>query len=112
MCSDATDSILKSAKKADLSTFSWEILWKEMSTHAPTFSSILTECTKTRANKHNRQAIMGICAAILLKHRFSQMSLVKKILSIILFNGCASKSVSQLDNNILISCLCCNHIIV
>lgn len=98
MCSDATDSILKSTKKADLSTFSWEILWKEMSTHAPTFSSILTECTKTRANKHNRQAIMGICAAILLKHRFSQMSLVQKILSIILFNGCASKSVSQYIN--------------
>ncbi len=107
MCSDTTDSVLKSAKKDDLSTFSWEILWKEMFTHAPTFSSMLTECTKTRSNKRNRQAIIGICAAILLKHRFGQMSLVQKILSIILFNGCASKSVSQLDIiQVLILFLC------
>ena len=97
MCSDATASILKSAKKEDLSTFSWEILWKEMSTHAPIFSSMLTECTKTRVTKANQQAVNGICAAILLKHRFSQMSLVQKIISIILFNGCASKSVSQFE---------------
>lgn len=96
MCCDATTSVLRSTKKEDLSTFSWEILWKEISTHASTFGSVLTECTKTRANKANRQAVIGICAAILLKHRYSQMSLVQKIISIILSNGCASKSVSQI----------------
>ena len=97
MCSDATASILKSPKKEDLSSFSWETLWKELSTHAQTLTCILTECTKSRVSKGNNHAVIGICASILLKHRFSKMSLVQKIVSIILFNGCASKSVSQLS---------------
>lgn len=85
MCSEATLSVLKSNKK-DLSIFSWSKLSEELSTNAPTFSSILEECTKTRVARPNTQAVVG---AVLLKLRFNQMSLLQKILSLILFNGCA-----------------------
>ena len=101
MCSEATSSILKSNKKEDLSSFSWSKLSEELSTNAPLFLSILEECTKTRLARPNRQAVVGVCAAVLLKHRFNQMSLLQKILSLILFNGCASKAVSILQD-----CVC------
>ena len=94
MCSDTAASVLKSDKKEDLSAFSWNKLTQELSRHAPTFLSILKECTKTRVTRANNEAVVGICAAIL-KHRFNEMSLVQKIVSIILFHGCASKLVSQ-----------------
>ena len=112
MCSDATASVLRSGKKEDLSAFSWDTMMNELSTRAPTFSNILKECTKTRVTRTNNKAVVGICAAVLLKHRFDRMSLVQKIVSIILFNGCASKSVSQLEYThfVLIMCFNCRYI--
>lgn len=96
MCSDATASILRSDEKEHLSSFAWDVMNKELSTHAPTFSAILKECTKTRLKRDNGEAVVGVCAGILLKHRLNKMSLIQKIISIILFHGCASKAVSKL----------------
>ena len=93
MCCDATASVLQSDKKEDLSTFTWSALMGELSKYAPTFMYILKTCTKTKVTRVNQQAIIGFCAAILLKHHLNRMSLVQKIVSIILFNGCMSKSV-------------------
>ena len=76
-CSDATQSILRSDNKEDLSTFSWNALNQELRGSAPTLMYMLEECTKTRTKRVNQQAIIGFCAAILLKFRFAKMSLIQ-----------------------------------
>ena len=96
VCSDATASMLRNDEREQLSSFSWDALIKELSTHAP----ILKECTKTKVKRINEQAVIGVCAGILLKHRFNRMSLLQKIISIILFNGCSSKAVSKINNSL------------
>ena len=48
MCSDTTDSILKGNKSEDLLYFSWDRLNEELLAIAPTLTSLLVECTKTR----------------------------------------------------------------
>ena len=100
VCSDATASMLRNDEREQLSSFSWDALIKELSTNAPIFTSILKECTKTKVKRINEQAVIGVCAGILLKHRFNRMSLLQKIISIILFNGCSSKAVSKINNSL------------
>ena len=57
-----------------------------------TFSIIiLSSITKTKSERANQNAIIGMCATILLKHRYSKMSLVQKIISTILYAGHTSK---------------------
>ena len=87
LCSDSTSSILRSQCVTDLREFSWEKLLDELKANAPIFLSILCECTRTRRPRGNQDAVVGMCAAIILKHRFSRMSLVQKILSLILYAG-------------------------
>ena len=53
VCSDATASMLRNDEREQLSSFSWDALIKELSTHAPIFTSILKECTKTKVKTIN-----------------------------------------------------------
>ena len=52
--------------------------------------------TWTRNSYINRDAIIGICTAMLLKYRYSKMSLVQRILSIILYAGHSGKEVCNI----------------
>lgn len=99
MCSDKTDSILRSQSASDMKHFEWDKLLSELEAHTPVLLSILQSCTQTRRPRPNRKAIVGICAAILLKHRFGKMSLIQRILSVVLYAGHAGKQVTQ-------HCLC------
>ena len=74
MCSDRVGSILKSTDKSDYAEFSWDKIIQELITNAPTFLSIMSACTHTRREKSNRYNVIGMCAALLLKYRFSKMS--------------------------------------
>lgn len=87
MCSDRVGSILKSTDKSDFAEFSWEKIIQELVTNAPTFLSIMSACTHTRRERNNRNNVIGMCAALLLKYRFSKMSLVQRLLSLILYAG-------------------------
>lgn len=93
MCSDSTSSILRQQSVSELKEFSWEKLLAELRANAPVFLSIVRECTRTRRLRPNQDAVLGMCAAILLKHRFSKMSLVQKILSLVLYGGHSGKQV-------------------
>lgn len=93
LCSPATKSILGSQCLSDLSDFTWKKLIGELEVHAPVLLTILKDATVTRNEKPNREAIIGMCAALLLKHRYYKMSLVQKILALILYSGHSGKQV-------------------
>ena len=93
MSSDKTESILGKQNMADLKSFSWSKVLNELSSNAPILLSILFSCTHTRKPRTNKNAVIGMCSAILLKFRNSKMSMVKKMLSLILYAGNSGKQV-------------------
>lgn len=97
MCSDSTSSILRTQCVSELREFSWEKLLSELQAKAPVFLSILHQCTRTQRPRRNQHAVVGMCAAIILKHRFSKMSLVQRILSMILYAGHSGKQVFTVE---------------
>ena len=102
MCSDNTKSFLQSQSKEKLTTgLSWDQLHSELSKNAPTLLSFLQACTKTRVARPNTKAVVGVCAAIILKHRQPKMNLLQKIISLILYAGHASKKV--ISSNVTIT---------
>ncbi len=94
MASDKVNSILQSTNADDLKSFSWNSLLTELTKFAPLMSSVLVSATKTQAPRSNTKAVIGMCAAIILKHRNPRMNVVQKINSLILYAGHSSKQVS------------------
>ena len=84
------NSILRSN---NIESFTWEKLLDELKHNAPTFLGFLQTCVHTSTLRSNSEAVVGICAAIILKHRYNRMNLVQKILSLILHAGHAGKQV-------------------
>lgn len=93
MCTHRVDSILQQTSCESLSNFQWINLIGELQEHAPTLMTILNACTKTRRHKQNRNGVIGMCAAMLLKFRNNRMSLVQKLISTILYAGHSGKQV-------------------
>ena len=50
--------------------------------YAPVLLSILKDATVIRTYKPNREGIISMCAALLLKHHYFKMSQVQKILAL------------------------------
>ena len=94
MCSESTNSILSNQSVSELKDFKWNKLLSELEKYAPTFLMILCESTHTRQPRHDRNAVIGMCAALILKLRFSKICLVQKIMSLILYGGHSGKQVS------------------
>ena len=69
---------------------------QELHVHAPNLLHLLNSITSTKTDRDNQKAIIGMCASILLKHHYSKMSLVQKIVSVILYAGHTSKQVVRL----------------
>lgn len=90
LCSDRLNSVLRSSKVEE---FSWDILLDELKTHSPLYFAMIQGCTKTQTPRKNHDAVVGMCTAILLKHKFSKMSVVQKMISLILYGGHAGKQV-------------------
>ena len=95
MCSDKVNSILTSQSESDMKTFRWKNLMSKLSENAPVFLSLLQSLLGQETHI-NRDAIIGICTAMLLKYRYSKMSLVQIILSIILYAGHSGKEVCNI----------------
>ena len=94
MCSRAnTNSILCNQSSDALNKFTWGKLHDELAERAPRLLRLLEMCTHTRKPRINRQAVIGMCAMILLKFRFAKMSLVQKMVLLILYAGHAGKLV-------------------
>ena len=65
----------------------------ELLTNAPILMSILMESTKTKTVRANSQAVIATCVGLLVKHRFTKMCLIQKLVSLILYAGHANKQV-------------------
>ena len=87
MCSNRTDSILCKQSMTELCEFKWDSLLAKRRNNAPVFLSILSECMHTKSPRPNPDAVVGLCSALILKHRFSKMSLVQRLISLILYSG-------------------------
>ena len=93
LCSQKNVSVLRDHSTDMLTSFSWDGFEAELLSTAPVFVSILRACTETKQPRVNRTAVIGMCAALILKHRFSEMSLIQKIISLVLYAGNSDKKV-------------------
>lgn len=105
MCSFEVLSILRKKASEDLATFQWSKFINELEEYAPSLLNILRGCIlnkrslKTaplRQPKYNEDAIIGICAAILLRYRNQRLNLIQRIVSILLYCSHAPKTVSYI----------------
>ena len=112
MCSNKSDSILRSRDPKNLRNFDCDSVISEMEKYTPTLLKILKEVTKPHkkrkkqahkrndrasSNKQNdankQNAIIATSAAILCKNHNPSMCLLQKIISLILQAGHSSKQV-------------------
>ena len=94
LCSDDVKSVLRDHSPDALKTFEWKKVIQEMGFRAPTLLTLLQWCTKTKKEKVNRECIIGFIAAVMCRYRRPCYSLIQRLLSIVLYAGHASKSVS------------------
>ena len=94
LCSDDTSFILRDTSSLSLKEFQWESLLNEAKALAPTLIELLYSCTKTKTQRKNRNAIIGVLLAVMCKHRRPVSSLFQRLASLILYYGHSSKRVS------------------
>ena len=93
----------------NLAAFEWKAFELELKRNAPFIYEVLEALTTPKRRK-NQTSIICICAAIMLKHRHSNMSLIHKLTSCILFCGHCSKEVYTLMCIVLyIIYILCRH---
>ena len=109
MSAKKTNSCLRQRDLAAMQIFTWDSLVSELESNAPTLHQVLKACVtvsrrlraqkrcgskkKVRSHHPESAAVLGLCAAVLLRHRNHSMSLVQRILSVILHSGHAGKQV-------------------
>lgn len=110
MSSKSTNSCLRQRHLEALDSFSWDSLLSELQLNAPTLYRVLQGCVSVkrrervmkkggrkgmvaRSYRPSNSAILGVCAALLLRHRNHNMNVVQRIISIILHGGHAAKQV-------------------
>lgn len=112
MCLLSTDSVLRNK---DPESFNLGDVYKEMEQHAPITKSILESCLsgrrkssatelkrkgRTKSRMADKNKVVSVCCAILLRARSQRMNALQKVVSLILYCGHASKRVSKY------SCVC------
>ena len=80
-------------RSSNIEEFNWNMLMDELRVHSPLYFAIMQGCAKTKTPRQNHVAVLGMCTAILLKHKFSKMCIIQKMISLILYGGHAGKQV-------------------
>ena len=89
MCKLDCPSVLRDSSREAMQSFTWDSLVNELQENAPTFLQLLRGCIRMKrryVSKRGRSyivtenAIIGLCAAILLRHRNTRMNLVQRII--------------------------------
>ncbi len=114
MCAKKTSSVLCNPSPEAVKTFSWEAVVSKVQAYAPTLFQFLkgtvhvkrhvsrkqkaalekgSRKQKHKTNRPSEVAIIGVCAAVLLRNRNLHMKLLQKMVSLILNGGHASKQV-------------------
>ena len=101
-CKMETSSMLRKRTVAAMKSFCWRDFVKELEATSPVFCAVLKECVERKRRKVSKRGtsykvddsvVIGMCAAILLRHRNSNMNLVQRILSTLMYGGHAPKKV-------------------
>lgn len=108
MSSDSVNSILQSQNPDHLKQFNWEMLLNELCKFAPVLRRLLS-LASSRVRRSNTDAVIGMCAAILINHRNPKMNLVQKINSLILYAGHSSKQVTRIITNVTVIIIIYNY---
>ena len=94
--------MLRKRTVAAMKSFCWRDFVKELEATSPVFCAVLKECVERKRRKVSKRGtsykvddsvVIGMCAAILLRHRNSNMNLVQRILSTLMYGGHAPKKV-------------------
>ena len=105
ICSKQASSILRKRSPDAMKSFTWADFIQEMEQSSPVFCQILKECVHRKRRKVSKQgvsyavddaAVIGMSAAILLRHRNTHMNLVQRIISTLLYSGHAPKQACTL----------------
>ena len=88
-----------------LQSFTWEKLHLDLKMKAPTLYRVLQACVNVHRRKHagktghtkthctHNSVVLGMCAALILRHRNQHLNLVQRIISLILHSGHTGKQV-------------------
>lgn len=100
MCAVLKPSILRSLKPETVQSFKWQMLIEELKERAPTLHSVLASCAHKKVRTDGRrkygvkdEAVVGVCASVLLRHKNCNMNLFQRIMSCILYSNHAGKMV-------------------
>ena len=105
ICSKKTSSLLRKRTPDAMRSFAWRDLVQELEQHSPTLYQVLKDCVYKKRRKVsgrgvsyrvNDNTVIGMCAAILLRHHNTHMNLVQRIISTLLYSGHAPKQVCDL----------------
>ena len=93
-CQIKTASLLRKRSAEDMCSFSWASLLGELKKNAPVFVKLLTDCVVRKRKIEGKRshcasddAIVGVCASILLRHRNQEMNLIQRIISMLLYSN-------------------------
>ena len=103
ICSKKVSSMLRKSTAEAMKSFAWDDLTKELEDTSPVFYRILKECvdrkrrkvSKRKTNTIDDTTVIGMCAALLLRHRNANMNLVQRIISVLLYSLSALKDCLQ-----------------
>ncbi len=104
VCSKSTPSLLRNRSPEALKSFCWTDLVEELKERAPVFSQILTECVTRRQRKRSKEgksysirdsAVIGVCAAVLLRHRNQNLNLFQRLVSVLFYSAHSPQRVSH-----------------
>ena len=98
MCLKKSMSVLRASSPEALQTFSWESVVEELQVKAPTLLHLLKGCADVKRHERPRKsrrkspksfrptntAVLGTCAAILLRHKNQYMNLLQRLVSLVL----------------------------
>ena len=105
ICSKKASSLLRKRTPDAMRSFTWGDLAQELEQQSPILYQVLKDCVYRKRRKVSAQgvsyrvndiAVIGMCAAILLRHHNTHMNLVQRIISTLLYSGHAPKQVCNL----------------
>ena len=101
LCKMNPPSMLRDNSLDALTSFTWDAFVGELQERCPTLLQCLQQATKRkrRVSKARKSyaiqdnTVIGLCAAIIMRHRHVRMNLVQRIISLLLYSEHTSKQV-------------------
>jgi hypothetical protein len=87
LCCESTNSVIKSKSKDHISIFPWTLLRNEISKYCPTFNALLLKSTATNSKRCNQTHLISVIVCMLCKFRCSDVSLLQRMVSALLYSG-------------------------